>query len=68
MIDKRLKPLIDQSQSLRRDCFNWCAFDLPDCPPGMYTLKLKVIDVPTGRTALRSLDFQVAPTLSRAGL
>jgi len=68
MIDKRLKPLIDQSQSPRRDCYNWCAFDLPDCPPGMYTLKLKIMDVPTGRTANRSLDFQVGPALSQAGL
>jgi hypothetical protein len=67
-IDKRFKPLIDQSQSPRRDCYNWCGFDLPDCPPGMYTLQLKIMDVPTGRTANRSLDFQVGPALSQAGL
>jgi hypothetical protein len=30
-------------------------------PPGRYTLWLRVTDVPTGRTAARSLDFLVVP-------
>ena len=50
-----------QSHCPRRDYFNWYGINVPECPPGMYTLKVTVKDVPTGRMAVRSLDFQVGP-------
>ena len=52
---------MDQSHCPRRDYYNWYGLNVPECPPGMYALKLTVKDVPTGRTATRSLDFQVGP-------
>ena len=59
----------DLGQSQRRDCFYRCYFPLPsNVPPGMYTLWLRIKDVPTGRTASRSLDFQVAPARGRGDL
>jgi hypothetical protein len=49
------------SQSLRHDFHTNYTFRLPrNTPPGRYTLWLRVTDVPTGRTALRSLDLHVA--------
>jgi hypothetical protein len=54
------------SKSQRHDFFN--RYEIPlagSFPPGRYTLWLYVDDVPTGRTASRSLDFEVAPARGR---
>jgi hypothetical protein len=49
------------SQTPRHDFHTNYTFRLPrNTPPGLYTLWLRVTDVPTGRTAERSLDFRVA--------
>jgi len=58
--DRRCGP--DQSRSLRRDYWDNLSFNVPDLPPGGYTLWLKVVDEPTGRFKERSVDFQVVPT------
>src|SRR5262249_23304967 len=50
----------DLSKSLRHDCFNRYSFTIPSTlPPGHYTLRIRVTDVPTGRITSRSLDFRV---------
>jgi hypothetical protein len=49
----------DPSLSPRHDFCNGLRFPLPSLPPGAYTLELKATDVPSGRTAKRSLDFRV---------
>jgi hypothetical protein len=50
----------DPSLSPRQDYCHVGRFALPgNLPAGAYTLWLKVTDVPTGRTARRSLDFRV---------
>jgi hypothetical protein len=50
----------DTSLSPRQDYCHVGRFALPGrLPSGAYTLWLKVTDVPTGRTARRSLDFRV---------
>jgi hypothetical protein len=58
----------DPSLSPRQDYCHFGRFALPpDLPPGAYTLWLKVTDVPTGRTAKRSLDFRVTTISGREG-
>jgi hypothetical protein len=47
------------SLTRRRDFFNTYTFSVPKIPPGRYTLKLTVTDVPTKRRAERTLDFRV---------
>jgi hypothetical protein len=47
------------SRTLRHDYFNSYMFYVPHIPPGAYKLVIEVTDVPTGRTASRSLDFRV---------
>ncbi len=48
------------SQSRRHDFFNNYGFRVrKDMPPGFYTLRLRIIDLPTGRTAEHTLDFRV---------
>jgi hypothetical protein len=50
----------DRSQTLRHDYFNNYHFCIPaSIPPGRYTLWLHVTDVPTKRTAKRSLDLRI---------
>ncbi|HEX4588360.1 MAG TPA: hypothetical protein VH120_00400 [Gemmataceae bacterium] len=50
----------DRSLSPRQDYCHVGWFKVPsDLPAGAFTLSLKVTDVPTGRTARRSLDFRV---------
>jgi hypothetical protein len=51
----------DRSRSLRRDYWDNLSFNVPDLPPGGYTLWLKVVDEPTGRFKERTVDFQVVP-------
>jgi hypothetical protein len=57
----------DLSTSLRHDFFNNYTFYLPSIPPGRYTLRLQVTDMPTQRTVTRTLDFRVAPARSQRG-
>jgi len=52
----------DSSLSPRQDYCHVGRFTLPVLPAGAYTLCLKATDVPTGRTARRSLDFRLAST------
>jgi hypothetical protein len=49
----------DKSRSLRHDFAYHYDFQIPHMPPGFYTLLLRVADVPTGRSAERTVDFQV---------
>jgi len=49
----------DKSRSLRHDFAYHYEFQIPHMPPGFYTLVLRVTDVPTGRSAERTVDFQV---------
>src|SRR5438132_6997158 len=53
----------DSTKSPRHDFCDQFGFVVPPnkVPPGRYTLWLRVTDVPTGRTAARSLDFLVVP-------
>lgn len=51
----------DRSRSLRRDYWDNLSFNVPDLPPGCYTLWLKVLDEQTGRCKERSVDFHVVP-------
>jgi hypothetical protein len=48
------------SRTLRRDYFNSYMFYVPHIPPGSYKLVIEVTDEPTGRKAIRSLDFRVS--------
>jgi hypothetical protein len=57
--DRRYGP--DRSRTLRHDYWNNLSFNVPDLPPGVYTLRLKVVDEPTGRFKERTVDFQVVP-------
>lgn len=50
----------EPSLSPRQDYCHVGRFALPALPSGAYTLWLKATDVPTGRSARRSLDFRVA--------
>jgi hypothetical protein len=47
------------SHTARHDFFNNYTFIVPRIPAGLYTLKLHVKDVPTGRTAEKTIDFRV---------
>jgi len=49
----------DPSRSLRHDFAYYYGFQIPHLLPNYYTLVLQVSDVPTGRSAERTLDFQV---------
>jgi hypothetical protein len=61
--DDRDHPAV--SRSLRSDFHNRYSFPIPaDIPRGNYTLWLSVTDLPTGRTAKRSLDFRVVDSRS----
>ncbi|HEV2948465.1 MAG TPA: hypothetical protein VGX70_13910 [Gemmataceae bacterium] len=53
---------LDRSRSLRRDYWDNLSFNVPDLPPGGYTLWLKVEDEPTHRFKERTVDFQVVPS------
>jgi hypothetical protein len=57
----------DPSLSPRHDFSNGVRFGLPALPAGSYTLTMRVTDVPTGRTARRSLDFRVTTVPVRQG-
>ena len=57
--DRRYGP--DRSRTLRHDYWDNLSFTVPDLPPGIYTLWLKVVDEPTSRVKERSVDFQVVP-------
>lgn len=57
--DRRYGP--DRSRTLRHDYWDNLSFNVPDLPPGAYTLWLKVVDEPTSRVKERSIDFQVVP-------
>jgi len=57
--DRRYGP--DRSRTLRHDYWNNLSFNVPELPPGVYTLWLKVVDEPTGRFKERAVDFQVVP-------
>jgi hypothetical protein len=52
----------DRCRSLRRDYWDNLSFNVPDLPPGGYTLWLKVVDEPTRRFKERTVDFQVVPS------
>lgn len=50
----------DRTQAQRHDYFNNYRFSIPpNLPLGTYTLHLKVVDVPTGRIAERSLPLRL---------
>ena len=49
----------DVSHSLRHDHFNHYRFCVPVIPPGAYTLRVTVKDLPTGRVAQRTVDMRV---------
>jgi hypothetical protein len=53
---------LDRSRSLRRDYWDNLSFNVPELPPGGYTLWLKVEDEPTHRFKERTVDFQVVPS------
>jgi hypothetical protein len=57
--DRRYGP--DRSRTLRHDYWDNLSFNVPDLPPGVYTLWLKVVDEPTGRFKEKPIDFQVIP-------
>jgi hypothetical protein len=57
----------ERSQTPRHDFFRYYWIPIPsNVQPGRYTLCLTITDVPTGRTATRSLGFQIAPSHVRA--
>ncbi len=56
---------LDRSRSLRRDYWDNLSFNVPELPPGGYTLWLKVEDEPTHRFKERTVDFQVVPSTSK---
>lgn len=56
----------ERSHTLWRDYFRNYRFYLPEkMPPGLYTLRIHVTDVPTERTARGSLDFRVTTVPAR---
>jgi hypothetical protein len=57
----------DQSRSIRHDFAYKYSFPIPPMPPGFYTLVLRITDVPTGRTAQRTVDFEVKNTPRHGG-
>ncbi|HLJ94223.1 MAG TPA: hypothetical protein VKU02_13630 [Gemmataceae bacterium] len=53
----------DLSRSERHDFSRWYRFQVPeDLSPGFYTLYLTIIDEPTGRKVVQTLDFRVMTT------
>jgi hypothetical protein len=61
--DRRYGP--DRCRTLRHDYWDNLSFNVPDLPPGVYTLWLKVVDEPTGRFKEKPVDFQVVPPRGR---
>jgi hypothetical protein len=58
---------VDRSLSPRHDFYNKYVFQVPrDLVPGPYTLWIRITDLPTGRTARRSLDFRVTTLAGRS--
>lgn len=56
----------DVSQTQRRDYFSNPRFCIPDTiPPGLYTLRIHVKDMSTGRAAERTADFRVTAAPGR---
>jgi hypothetical protein len=50
----------DLSRSERHDFSRWYRFQVPKTlSPGFYTLYLTIIDEPTGRKVVQTLDFRV---------
>jgi hypothetical protein len=49
----------DQSRARRHDYWDSLSFNMPDLPPGRYTLEIEVEDGHTGRKTNRTVDFQV---------
>jgi hypothetical protein len=50
----------ERSHTPLRDYFRNYGFYVPETiPPGLYTLRLQVTDIPTGRVARSSLDFRI---------
>lgn len=56
----------ERSHTPMRDYFRNYGFFVPEkFPPGLYTLRIHLTDLPTGRTARGSLDFRVTTVPSR---
>jgi hypothetical protein len=56
----------ERSHTPRREYFRNYRFYVPEnMPPGLYTLRIHVTDVPTGRTARGSLDLRVTTVAGR---
>ncbi len=56
----------ERSHAPMRDYFRNYRFFVPEkFPPGLYTLRIHLTDLPTGRTARASLDFRVTTVPSR---
>jgi hypothetical protein len=51
----------DIGQAAKQDYFHICRFPVQGLPSGRYTLAVQVTDVPTGKTAKRSLPLVVEP-------
>ncbi len=49
----------DETLTPQHDYYQHYRFQLPDTPPGVYTLNLEATDVPTGRKVRQTLEFQV---------
>jgi hypothetical protein len=50
----------DETSTPQHDYFQHYRFQIPDMPPGNYTLNLEANDVPTGRKVKQKLEFQVS--------
>jgi hypothetical protein len=55
----RLGP--DRSRTRRHDYWDSLSFNMPDLPPGRYTLEIEVEDGQTARKTTRTVDFQIGP-------
>ncbi|MCX7702155.1 MAG: hypothetical protein N2039_14865 [Gemmataceae bacterium] len=51
----------DDTLTPQHDYYQHYRLQMPNLPPGTYTLHLEVRDVPTGRHASEALEFTVAP-------
>lgn len=51
----------DDTLTPQHDYYQHYRLQMPNLPPGCYTLHLEVRDVPTGRHASEALEFTVAP-------
>jgi hypothetical protein len=49
----------DVSRTPRHDFFINYPLQMPNIPPGAYTLRLEIMDVPTRRKVARTLDFRI---------